>query len=311
MVKTTHTLIGILLIFVANCGFAQNFLTQNENHSDSIPKILLPGIVSSELAEHGSIAISPTGDEIYWSRKFTEPTKQWSIMTSKLFHGHWSAPEIAEFSFEKYNCSDPAFSKDGNKLYFHTIHPVANDSLNNIPHIWYVERTLSSWTDPLPLSVSINEHFAASAFITANNTIYFTSNRPGSHGAFDLFKSTFNGTEYNSPENLGPTINTQSVEGRCAVDPNEKYIIFWSIGRSDSFGSGDLYISFTDENGNWQKPLNLGPNINSSANDSFPSLSPDGTYLFFMSNRTGNDEIYQIPIEALIESLRNSSSSND
>ena len=37
----------------------------------------------------------------------------------------------------------------------------------------------------------------------------------------------------------------------------------------------------------WEAPVNLGPTVNSPANDNGPSVSPDGRYLFFVSTRPG------------------------
>src|SRR4029450_4226987 len=38
---------------------------------------------------------------------------------------------------------------------------------------------------------------------------------------------------------------------------------------------------------NWSTPVNLGPVVNSSANDQHPAISNDGLSLYFSSNRTG------------------------
>ena len=54
----------------------------------------------------------------------------------------------------------------------------------------------------------------------------------------------------------------------------------------DSYGGTDYYISFRDDNDNWSEPVNMGPSINTDGNREYSaSLSPDGEYLFFMSQR--------------------------
>ncbi|MDX9955791.1 MAG: hypothetical protein RBT75_16940, partial [Anaerolineae bacterium] len=64
---------------------------------------------------------------------------------------------------------------------------------------------------------------------------------------------------------------------------------FYSAGRPDNFTPngkvGDLYIAFQDSTGKWSLPQNLGAKVNSEAEESTPTLSPDGKYLFFASNR--------------------------
>jgi outer membrane protein OmpA-like peptidoglycan-associated protein len=52
------------------------------------------------------------------------------------------------------------------------------------------------------------------------------------------------------------------------------------------FGGYDLYISKKTE-GNWSKPINLGPSVNSSAQEVFPTII--GEQLCFSSNRTGSN----------------------
>jgi Tol biopolymer transport system component len=47
----------------------------------------------------------------------------------------------------------------------------------------------------------------------------------------------------------------------------------------------------------------MGENINSKAFDWVPSVTPDGKYFFFNSNRTGSWDIYWIDAK-IIEDLR-------
>jgi hypothetical protein len=54
-----------------------------------------------------------------------------------------------------------------------------------------------------------------------------------------------------------------------------------------SFGACDLYISYKTGD-KWSEPENLGPNVNSPAQDTQPALSSDGKTLYFASNRAGS-----------------------
>jgi hypothetical protein len=92
-------------------------------------------------------------------------------------------------------------------------------------------------------------------------------------------------------------------------------------------GNGDLYISF-NRGGGWTLPRNLGAPVNSIALDYTPSLSPDGKYLYWASNRgfedhllarrlsmaewrdslaairNGNGNIYRTPLQPLLDRAR-------
>ena len=65
-------------------------------------------------------------------------------------------------------------------------------------------------------------------------------------------------------------------------------MIFSSYDQDDGFGGFDLYASFNNGNNSWTKPVNLGEKINTEANEHFATLSPDGKYLFFVSDRVAD-----------------------
>ncbi len=79
-------------------------------------------------------------------------------------------------------------------------------------------------------------------------------------------------------------INSRYNEGSACLNWEGNLIIFSRCNSPDGFGVCDLYSAeFID--GKWQNVKNLGPNINTSAWESHPNLSPDGKTLFFSSNR--------------------------
>ena len=80
--------------------------------------------------------------------------------------------------------------------------------------------------------------------------------------------------------------NTTDNEGAPAFSPDGKYLVFTSCNRRDGMGSCDLYIS-VKKNGEWTKPVNMGPGFNSSAWDGQPCFGLDGVTLYFSSNRSG------------------------
>ena len=50
---------------------------------------------------------------------------------------------------------------------------------------------------------------------------------------------------------------------------------------------GDVVADVQPEWSAWTTPVNLGPVVNSTANDQHPSISKDGLSLYFISNRLG------------------------
>ncbi len=103
----------------------------------------------------------------------------------------------------------------------------------------------------------------------------------------DIFVSRYFEGKWVQPQSISPIINTPSFnEGTCSVSGDGRMIVFTSCNSPGGRGRCDLYISF--RNGNkWSKPNNMGANVNSKYWDSQPSLSADGRYLYFSSDRPG------------------------
>jgi outer membrane protein OmpA-like peptidoglycan-associated protein len=71
-----------------------------------------------------------------------------------------------------------------------------------------------------------------------------------------------------------------------SISPDGRTFVFTACEKDDSFGSCDLYVA-ESVGGKWQKPSNLGPNINTKSWETQPTLSADGTMLIFTSTRPG------------------------
>jgi len=76
-------------------------------------------------------------------------------------------------------------------------------------------------------------------------------------------------------------INTANSHS-FAVSPDEQYVLM-SVERTETFGNIDLYVSQKIGENHYSKPINLGPVINTFANDFAPFLSADNTTLYFSS----------------------------
>ena len=94
----------------------------------------------------------------------------------------------------------------------------------------------------------------------------------------------FRDGEYSTAEKLPETINSTTYDYNAFIAPDESYIIFGSYRREDSFGSGDLYISYRTENG-WTPAKNLGEPINSNKLDYSPFIDYHTNTLYFTSER--------------------------
>ena len=77
------------------------------------------------------------------------------------------------------------------------------------------------------------------------------------------------------------TLNTNGNEGAFSFSSDTGYSVFTACDRFDSMGSCDLYMLFNNST------FNAGKIINSKSWESQGCFSPDGRYLYFVSNRSG------------------------
>jgi len=94
--------------------------------------------------------------------------------------------------------------------------------------------------------------------------------------------------------NLGPRINGPYNEDGADISPDGQLLIF-SSNRPNGDWNYDLWGAVW-QNGEWSEPFNLGPQVNTGAQDIAPVFSGDGNTLYFLSNRgygKGGFDYYQ------------------
>jgi hypothetical protein len=156
-----------------------------------------------------------------------------------------------------------------------------------------------NFTAPSIITTNVNSkrYIETSAcFSPDNNTIFFSSDRPGGYGGKDIYfmKKLSNG-KWGTPFNLGPIINTPYNEDAPFVHPLNNILFFSSEGHKN-MGGFDIFKSNFSEDGNFTEPENLGSPINTSDDDIFFVLNKEGTTGYFSSEREGgfgSQDIYK------------------
>jgi hypothetical protein len=144
---------------------------------------------------------------------------------------------------------------------------------------------------PINLDPPINSpSLEASPFITSDGLeLYFCSDREGGIGGMDLWmvsRPTID-DQWGSLVNLGEPINSSDREYGPYLS-TDGLTFYFASDRPGTLGDLDLWVTTrTTVNDPWAEAVNLGPLINSSENDSGPSLTPDGLSLFFYSRKPG------------------------
>ncbi len=139
-----------------------------------------------------------------------------------------------------------------------------------------------------------NEVGYSTAFATLNaagNIMYFSSNRPGGMGGYDIYASFFKNGMWTYPDNLGATINTPGNEITPSFDGDN---LFFASDYHFGLGGYDMFKSKV-EDGEWINPENLGNGVNSPEDDLFGIQHPSTKDYYISSNRLGgkgNHDIY-------------------
>lgn len=147
---------------------------------------------------------------------------------------------------------------------------------------------------PDPLNKLYFQYFPV---LTADqNTMIFTGmqNPPSRRVAPDesMYVSYKKNGQWTAPESISENINTIDNEGTCSISADGKVLVYTVCenrrrgSRRGVIGICDLFISIK-KGDKWGKPQNLGPNVNTRAWESQPSLSADGKTLYFASKRGG------------------------
>jgi len=113
-------------------------------------------------------------------------------------------------------------------------------------------------------------------------------------GGCDLYFSFTKDGGWSQPVPFGATINTPAYEGMPSLSSDNKELYFVS-DRPGGYGGKDLWVS-RFEDGLWQVPVNLGPEVNTPFDETAPFIASDNETLYFASDGHpglgGNDIFY-------------------
>ena len=137
-----------------------------------------------------------------------------------------------------------------------------------------------TWTAPRPISPYINTvtNEASISLSTDGTTLFIYRDDNGG----DIYTSTYMNDGWMAPVAMGGEINTKYWETHACLSADGNTLYFVS-DRPGGFGGRDIYRVVRLPNGAWSKALNLGPTVNTSADEDAPFIHPDQRTLFFSS----------------------------
>jgi len=169
--------------------------------------------------------------------------------------------------------------------------------------IYRSERVGDRWGTPVNIGGPVNSGYSEKhpAVSADGRKLYFTSDRPGGMGSFDIWVSTWSGDRWGEPQNLGDSINTAWMEQSPYIHPDQQSLYFSSSGWP-GMGQGDLFVSRLGPTGQWSEPENLGYPVNTHNDEIGLSVTASGDRAYFASDRdSGTDTdlfTFELPVAA-------------
>jgi len=192
-----------------------------------------------------------------------------------------------------YADSLPMLSYDEHVMFFHSTRP-GGCGPTGTGDIWITrrhDRRSEKWEPPVNLGCVLNTASTeiAPAFFenpeTGQVTLFYGSNRPGSLD-FDVYASAVGEGGYFGPGVLVPEFSSAKRDTRIFIrkDGLEAFI---TTSRDNGQGLIDIWTSTRETLSDpWPPtPVDLPGLVNSTCDDGSPSLSRDGTTLYFFSSR--------------------------
>jgi hypothetical protein len=229
--------------------------------------------VSLQNSNEKSLAISPNGDEIFFSGGLDWP--KCKIMHIKKVNNQWSEPNVAKFSADCY-CTEPAFSPDGKYLYYSS-----SKGMQDINQycIWRVEKVGNEWSAPKKVIDITNPYILEFHPSITNDGIVFFCSWDSQKQSGNICKSKLSGDSYSEPEIIKLPFAIQGSNTDPFIDPNENYLIASCSGQNGK-GGYDVYIFYKEQNGTWGVANIFDDRFNTKEDDNSFDISPDGRFLF-------------------------------
>ena len=267
---------------------------------NSIKTIAFPSQINTK--EGGEYTPVITADEryIYFCGRNRKDNIGGEDVYGANFKSRSPAKVVSELSSANSNDAPVSISTDGTSM-----------MLFKDGKLYSSEKTNYGWNNAIELSNEINSSiWQADANISSDgNALIFSTIRKGNydyniniqpgtyHGegnfASDIYVSLKNNNdEWQTPVNIGPTINTIYCDRSPFLHPDMKTLYFSSSGHG-GLGDLDVYKStrLNDSCWNcWSEPINMGKEINSFGSDWGYRISTNGEKAYFSKSSTENNE---------------------
>ncbi len=140
------------------------------------------------------------------------------------------------------------------------------------------------WAQPFEELNTIYNEGSATLSKTGKSLYFARCDAPDTYGDCDLFVAELQAdSTWGNVHNLGPQVNSNAWDSHPSLSLSEDTLYFAS-DRLGGFGLSDIYYTFKNEKGEWEKARNLGPIINTRNADVSPFYHHLFNVLYFSSS---------------------------
>ncbi|MBU0486720.1 MAG: OmpA family protein [Bacteroidetes bacterium] len=274
-----------------------------ENAKAGYKKVSLGEAINSAYIEINPV-ISPDGKMLFVTRmnhpENTGIDKLEDIwMAVKDKDGKWGKLENVGAPLNTANNNSViSVTPDGNTLLLSNTYN--DDGTSKGAGISISEKTLKGWS--VPKEQHIEDYYNYNKFknfcLSADRKIMLMAVERQGFGNLDLHVSFLVGdNKWSKPLNLGKDINTFGSD----ITPflaSDNVTLYYSTEGLPGYGSSDIFMTRRLDSTwqHWTKPLNLGPEVNTTDWDAYYSVPASGDYAYLVSyeNSLGESDIFSI-----------------
>jgi len=222
--------------------------------------------INSEYHE-GPVSFDKLGEKIFFTRSNISPENKPiknsnGIVKMKIYEAdkgvtEWENIRELPFNNDEYSCMHPTIDADNQRIYFASDMPGGQGGMD----IYYSDFKDGKWTTPMNAGTKVNTSYdEVFPFIHNSGIMYFSSNKPGGDGGFDLYRlmpdrafpfALSMGAPFNSVgDDLGLIVSDKGDSGfftssRSGGQGKDDLIAFNAQGGLDGIPKPELFLSTT------------------------------------------------------------------
>lgn len=200
-----------------------------------------------------------------------------------------------------YHEGAPVISADGKTLYFFVHnHPDNTYGKEGSQDIWYSELDENGeWGPAKHMGKPLNQHHSNQVFtvMPGGNTLFIRGGSSRNSKGFSFTRKE--GNSWSKPDEIKVDGFEEMNQGKfygATMSSDGMYMILYMSEKKNSAFS-DLYMSKSLGDGNWSRPVKIGPAINTERDEFAPYLAPDDKTMYYSCNRKdmgiGDADIYK------------------